>query len=438
MPAPRRLHALVALVSFTAAAVAGWFSISPAAEIPRVISVIPAKAEQPAAKSPPVTPSRTAALAAAERNLLLELAPSSDRCTGARLTELCLEDETDRPGNAAAFLYAQRWARQSPQEMFDWFQLRGGFEVRAEPRGSSRYNFVAVLFAEWAKRDPAAALRAALACHQERDRGTAVVNIVRTLHETDPPRAVAIMAEHTEFFRGFGDLPFSARAVNYRATWEALTTLPAGKDRNTILARYFDDLWKYRREESARLWQEMPASLHDELVAGSFAGAVAIQQGEPVPQYIPELEGMDELRRRHVETTGDTAAATHFANSRDGREWAQRDPAAAIAWAQEHLKGEQRVRCTASLFHAGAMGNFDATLQLWQSLPEGVLRARAAGNLASGAPAERKAEVAALIATMSETDRRIADLAEHTASNNEIHRVIRELQMQKAQQQPAQ
>ncbi len=382
-----------------------------------------------------MTPSRTAALDAAERTLLLELDPSAERCHGARLMELCLEDQTDRPGSDAGFLYAQRWARQSPQEMFDWFQQRGGFEVRAETRGSSRYNFAAVLFAEWAKRDPAAALRAALVCHQERDRCTAVVNLVRTLHETDPPRAVAIMAQHTEFFRRSGDLPFSARAANYRATWEALTTLPAGKDRNTILASYFDDLWKYRREESARLWQEMPASLRDELVAGSFAGAVAIQQGELVPQFIPELEGMDELRRRHVETTGDTVAATHFVNSRNGREWAQRDPAAAIAWAQEHLKGEQCVRSTASLFHAGATANFDVTLQLWQSLPEGVLRARAAGNLAAGAPAERKAEVAALIATMSETDRRIADLAERTASSNEEHRMIREHQIRRAPQQ---
>jgi hypothetical protein len=436
MSASRRLPALVALASFTAAAVAGWFSISPAAERPRAISVIPAKVDEPAAKSPPVNPSRTAALDAAERNLLMELDPSTERCSGKRLLELCLEDETDQAGHAAAFLYAQRWARQSPQEMFDWFQQHGGFEVRAEPRGSSRYNFDAVLFAEWAKRDPAAALWAALACHQKRDRGTAVVNIVRTLHETDPRRAFAIMAEHTEFFRS-GDLP-SAQSANYRATWDTLTTLPAGKDRNIILARYFDDLWKYRREDSGRLWQEMPASLRDELVAGSFAGAVAIQQGELVPQHIPELEGMDELRRRHVETTGDTAAAAHYINSRNGREWALRDPAAAIAWAQEHLKGEQRVRSTASLFHAGAAGNFEATLRLWQSLPEGVFRARAAGNLAAGAPAERKAEVEALMAAMSETDRRIADLAEHTASSNEVHRVIREGQIRKAQQQAEQ
>jgi hypothetical protein len=148
--------------------------------------------------------------------------------------------------------------------------------------------------------------------------------------------------------------------------------------------------------------------------------------GTRAPQYIPDLEGMEEMRRRHVETTGDPVAAAHYVASRNGREWAQRDPAAAVAWAQQHLKGEQRVKGTARLFAAGAAENFDATLQLWQSLPDGVLRARAAGNLAAGAPADRKAEVEALIAGFSPTDQRIADLARGAAESDEIQRVKRE------------
>jgi hypothetical protein len=102
------------------------------------------------------------------------------------------------------------------------------------------------------------------------------------------------------------------------------------------------------------------------------------------------------------------------------------------------LKGAQRVKVTARFFAAGAAGIFDATLQLWQDLPDGVLRARAAGNLAAGAPADRKAEVAALIAMMSETDQRIADIAEHTASSNEKLRVIREAMIQRAPRQAEQ
>lgn len=430
MPTSRQLCAGVALVSFTAAALAGWLSVGPPADIVHHIPLIPEKSP-PAAASQPADQSPSTTITAAERSLALELDPSAERCTGERLAELCLTDLTDLPGEDAAIQYARRWAMQSPQEMYHWFQSRGSFEfpasVQRTKNGSfvSGRSFMSVLFTEWAKLDPAAAMKAALACNNQDYRSPAVKTIISELHKTDPQRAVALTAEHMEFFSP-DELPFSAQSANYRATWDALTSLPAGKGRSTILARYFDDLWKYRREDCVRLWQEMPASLRDDLAAGSFSGAVAVQQGQLVPQYIPNLEGMDELRLRHAETTGDTAAAAHFVASRNGREWAQRDPAAAIAWAQDHLKGEQRVRSTASLFCAAAPANFDTTLRLWQALPDGVLRARAAGNLAAGAPADRKPEVEALIAAFSPADQRIADLSRRTAESNEILRAYRE------------
>ncbi len=61
-----------------------------------------------------------------------------------------------------------------------------------------------------------------------------------------------------------------------------------------------------------------------------------------------------------------------------------------------------------ALFSDGAAHHFDDTLAAWQSLPEGILCARAAGNIAAGAPPERKAEVESIIATLTAADQTIA------------------------------
>jgi hypothetical protein len=424
MSSPRRFHFFTALGSFTVTAVAGWFSVKPpATDAARVIPAMLEKSAPPV--SQPADRSASAVLAAAERELMQEFDRSGERFTGERLAELCLADSADTAGEDDATRYARGWAAQSPQEMYDWFQSRGDLVLPTNTKRSDFRRFTEILFTEWAKHDSTAAVKAALTCQPAVHRTYAMRSIIGTLRQTDLPRAVALMAEHGEFFRE-GGLPFSVRDENYRAVWDALTHLPAGKTRSTFVARFFDDLWTVRRDESVRMWQEMPPALREELAAASFSGSVITMSGTRAPQYIPELEGMEEMRRRHVETTGDPVAAAHYVASRNGREWAQRDPAAAVAWAQQYLNGEQRVKGTARLFAAGAAENFDATLQLWQSLPDGVLRARAAGNLAAGAPADRKAEVEALIARFSPTDQRIADLARGAAESDEIQRVKRE------------
>ncbi|HEX2750545.1 MAG TPA: hypothetical protein VHM91_21245 [Verrucomicrobiales bacterium] len=268
-------------------------------------------------------------------------------------------------------------------------------------------------------------MQAALTCSRGENRGPAVQAIVSIVLRTDPPRAIAFLAEHMEFFSGSRDLPLSAKDGSYRAIWDAITQLPAGSGRGALLARYLDDLWASRREESVRIWQELPANLRAELVTGSFTGSVAMLHGFRVPQEIPALEGMNEMRRRYVETTGDAAAAQHFVASRNGREWAQRDPAAAIAWAQQYLKGEVRLRAIPDLFYPAAAQNFDAALQALEVLPPGAVRARAIGNLAAAASAEHAAEVKTLLATLQGDDRRLADIARNTADSDEQMRRIR-------------
>jgi hypothetical protein len=125
-----------------------------------------------------------------------------------------------------------------------------------------------------------------------------------------------------------------------------------------------------------------------------------------------------------VETTGDAAAAAHFVASRSGREWAQRDPAAAVTWAQQYLKGEAGVKATAQLFCPAAAQNFDAALQALEALPPGVLRVRALGNLAAGASTKHAAEVEALLAALPGEDRRLVDVVRRAAASDEKLRAL--------------
>ena len=203
MPASRQRHALVALVFFTAAAGAGWFTVTPpTADSARVLSAFGEKTTSPGVTSQPADKSPSAMLAAAERAFVLEVDPPDERCTGERLAELCLADATDLPGEGMAGQYARRWAMKSPQEMYDWFQSRGGFEFPTDAQRNRYRSFDSVLFTEWAKRDPAAAMKAALACNHKLNRGPAVMMIIGTVHKTDPQRAFALAAKHMEFFRG--------------------------------------------------------------------------------------------------------------------------------------------------------------------------------------------------------------------------------------------
>jgi hypothetical protein len=406
-----------------AAGIAGWCSVrepdTAAARV--VIPALPDKPSPPPAadvSKPAATPGE--ALTALERELVRALDPGAGTFTGERLAELVLEDHpSDLPGPNAANSYAKGWAAKNPREMFEWLQRRGGFTLPMRS-ANANYSFLNTLFHQWMKQDPAAAVSAALSITGKRDRADALVEVISELRKSDPARAAALAAEHIAKIDGNTVRGFSAYGNNYRETWDFLRALPAGQARDGVLARYFDDIVRYHGKDCAQLWQEVPVELRRSLIAGGFRG-MYLGDAESAAGSPATLEGLDDLRREHIEATGDPNVTRVWLNN-GAHEWAQRDPAAAIAWAQQHLKGEQRVNGTAQMFSAGAEKNFDATLQLWQSLPDGILRARAAGHLAAGAPAERKAEVDALMESLSPADRGIAATARQTAGNAQRQR----------------
>jgi hypothetical protein len=400
-----------------AAAIAGWCSIrEPDNAAARVdIPALPDKpSETPAADAPKPARTSGAALAGLEQELVRALDPGAGTFTGERLAELVQEDfATDLPGPNAAFSYAKGWAAKNPREMFDWFQRRGGFTLPMLGSNGGSFGFLRSLFHPWGNKDPAAAVSAALSITGKRDRAAALVEVIGVIRKSDPARAAGLAAEHLEKLGADTVHGFSAYGQDYRETWDFLRALPAGNTRDGMLARFFDEVTRYHGKDCAQLWQEMPVELRRSLVAGGFEG-MHLGDAESAAGSPGTLEGLNDLRREHIEATGDPRAIRTWLNT-GAHEWAQRDPAAAIAWTQQHLKGEQRVTATAQMFSASAGKNFDTTLQLWHSLPDGILRARAAGNLAAGAPAERKTEVDALLESLSPADRSIANTARNAA-----------------------
>ncbi|MES2707353.1 MAG: hypothetical protein V4726_12205 [Verrucomicrobiota bacterium] len=414
---------LAATVVFIAAGIAGWLSVPPesAAGPLSGASALPSPVLAPAGRNAgaaaPVTAavsgqtSSGAVAARLERELLTALDPGATHYSGERLMELCMgEYAQDLPGGNAAFEYAWRWAKTAPEEMHAWFRARGTGEFSL-PARNSNYGFGNSIFSEWAKKDPDRAIAAALQGENPNLRRSSLADVIEALRVTDPARAAALTAENAALLvtPPNSSSLFSAYGKEYRTTWDFLSALPPGKDRGALLARFFDEMARYHRKETSDLWKELSPESRQELVAGGFSGfGFRTLGGDDKSASVPE--GLDELRRDQVAADGDPEAVKAYLRI-EALKWAETDPAAAIAWSREHVTGEAQVTGTARLFRTGAEHQFDATLAAWQSLPDGGLRARAAGQLAAGAPADRKAEAEALVATLSPADQATAKAA---------------------------
>ena len=113
------------------------------------------------------------------------------------------------------------------------------------------------------------------------------------------------------------------------------------------------------------------------------------------------FDGLAELIKEDAESSGDRDALESFMRSH-GPAWAKTDLTQALAWSQTHLKGKNRVEQSAQLFEPAASADFDTALRIWQTLPEGELKIRAAKALSKGAPPERKPHAEAFIHSLPE------------------------------------
>lgn len=415
MSAPPSIRAAVAIASFAIAAVASWLTArAPAAASQGLLEIVAENTPQDgpmAAENARPDRSSAAAGAAFERALAGVLDPSSQGpFTGERLEELCSGyNGVAVIASSPGIPYARAWAKQEPQQMFDWFQKRGIF-------AAGHILLTGTLFSAWAEKDPNAALHAAMQCSGKNDRADALTAVISVLRKSDPGRAVAVATEHLALLAGENAAVFSACAnkSEFRDNWSFLTMLPPGNLRGAVMAKVFNaSSGGDAMNMATEFWQEIPENLRLEIISGEIANG-GLENSAFIGDWSSGFTGAADIQRKYIEQTGNPALAREFLD-KAGTDWALRDPEAAITWAQNNLKGADLIMAAAELFGPAAKEHYETAVSLWESLPEGPLRARAAGHIAAGVLPERQAEADALLESLSPADRRQAESARRDA-----------------------
>ena len=316
--------------------------------------------------------------------------PAKERMDAERM-EIVLAMERARQGFVACgggfedFSLSLRWAEENPAEMFAWLIHEGGSS------GRERLSYANMLFENWAATNLPAALKALPRITDDRVRAQALLSTIGVICNSDPGRAKELLVQNLELLSqapviyGLG----SAR----KAMCDQLLSLPPGKDRDRLLAQMLKDMTAFSSNspdevQGARaIWEQLAPDFRRDLVARGFANS----------QYADvSLDGLDVLMREKAEETDDPSAPDQFIELQ-GKAWVKRDLTGALDWTLAHVKGKSRIERGAGLFEYAASQDLDNALRVWQELPEGILKDRAAEALSKGAPAERKQEVEELV-----------------------------------------
>lgn len=279
----------------------------------------------------------------------------------------------------ASITYSMKWAEEAPEAMFAWLIDKGG-------SSRDRKLFPAyILFSSWAEKDMEAALSAVSRILNRTLRQQALVSSLEILCRSDPGRGRELMMHDLSLFASDGQCPIFNSSETGKITCEMLLSLPPGKERTQLLAKLLTDMARGNEElagQANEVWQRAPADLRLELAAAGFTNGT---------DNATSFDGLAELMRENAESSGIPATAEKFIDAH-GVDWAKRDLAGALGWAQTYLKGRSRAERSAGLFEFAAAQDFDAALGIWRTLPEGFLKIRAAEAISKGAPADRKAE----------------------------------------------
>ncbi len=236
---------------------------------------------------------------------------------------------------------------------------------------------------------------------------------------SDPERARHVLTEQGEFLaRWAPEIRLSYDGVSHGPDdLNFLASLPAGPLRgrllSLVLASAVDSYSKSSHAEATAFWEDLPRDVKQDIVAAGFGLLTSMLMDFGTYDGVKPLSPFEdeaELFRHHAESSGSASAARDFIRGH-GDSWAASDPAAAVSWSLADLKGNNRLSYTASLFEAAAHSDYDRAVAVWQTLPPGVLKARAAGALVAGTSESRMPDALALLDTLSPHDRGIAEEA---------------------------
>lgn len=288
-----------------------------------------------------------------------------------------------------------QWAEESPAEMFVWLIHQGGSDFR------ERESAASTLFEKWAEKDVETALAAVFEITNTNIRRQALASSLEVLNKSNPNRARELLQQNLDLFPPDLEGSVFNDYNTGKATFELLLSLPPGVERTHLLANLLTCMARWGNDVAANaiaIWKQAPEPMRREWVTAGFSSG---------KENAASFDGLEGFTREQVETIGNPKSADQFMDAH-GPAWAKRDLAGAMDWAQTHLKGKARIERSAGLFEAAANKDFDTALAIWQTLPDGILKARAAGAMSKGAPPNRKAEAEAVVQSLSERDRDLA------------------------------
>jgi hypothetical protein len=290
-----------------------------------------------------------------------------------------LEHAVSCGGGMHAIEYSLDWAKDAPEEMFAWLVGQNG----------KRSHYANMLFSQWAEADIEAALAAVFKIPDPQLRAQALLTSLEVLSKSNPDRAKEILLRNMSLFSP-NEASLFFEYDSGKTTWDLLLALPPGKERTHLQAELLERMNSDGLAQN--LWKQASESQRREWLAAGFS---------PYMTTADTFEGLGEIMKEKAETSGNPADATKFIEGH-GEAWAKRDLAAALDWAQAHLKGKSRVDLSGKLFQAGIAGDFDATLRIWKDLPEGYQKKDIAEAMLRAVPDARKAEARAVLQPVAE------------------------------------
>jgi hypothetical protein len=299
-------------------------------------------------------------------------------------------------GGMASIEYSFGWADEAPEEMLAWLIQQNGYSYQRALSPAS------ILFGSWAKKDMAAALAAVPKIPNPDLRRQALASTLEVLCTSDPARARELLLQNLSLFLADGGRSSFKPFNTSQTTCDMLLTLPPGEARTHLLAGLLTSMADWSLDGVSQYaishWKKASGAERREWVAAGFSSG---------KDNATSFDGLETLMRQRAEITGDPAVAQSFVTIQ-GEAWAKRDLPGAFNWTQAHLKGKCRVEEGVKLFGYAASQDFDTAIGTWKNLPDGILKARAAGEIAKNSPPARKAEAEAIIESLSKHDKNLA------------------------------
>jgi len=358
--------AALALLAWGVGRWAGQNSIShPRPTTPAATAIARPHATEPADMAARLERARAQPGGLARRLALMKLA---DQATDHDLPDLLTS------GTLSAedlFRLVRHWADRDPAGCWAWHEREGAAAVRG-------YGVINLIFAAWARQDPAAAMDALRAATWESQSSAA--DGILEVWLLDENKSAEALAPYLDDLARLASTPRRWAALEDPERLGArLLALPSGTARTDFIrkfgAGFFEKDWA-----AAVAWtSSMPEPDRSALLAQSAATALntrmqnrSLGNAAADPRHAERLAWAQQWLATEADTTTRARLGPLYVES-----LAATDPAAALVWAQESLGGWTLSQAIGKIVESQAGADREGTLALIDSLPPGGVRTKA-------------------------------------------------------------